>query len=505
MRTLELSELCEGIKNIFAITDIGLLSNILLEVCLRNDHRYMEAFSDFVQDLTVDWLQKVFEYYYAERKEKCQDYTPKSIAALCAATTQTMGDVVYDLCAGSGALTIQKWVHSPKKVFICEELDCRVIPILLFNMAIRNMRGYVLNRNALTLETVRIYEIISGERFSTIREIKEAPAIEASEVISNPPYNIKWDAPSPMFADERFFCRPIPPASNANFAFVLTAISRMTKDGKAAIVLPQGVLASDIEKDIREYLLDEGLLERVISLPEKMFENTSIGTCVLVFSRNNQTVKFYDCRKKAIQEQRKQNGQFGGASHENRTYVKNVNVLPESVIAAVCGACESLPGFSQEVAISDIKRNDSVIMPTRYIQIETEVIRHRPFEDIMADINRIANERSRVKITINESLAKQFGLYEVAELVASTDEAGLNSTFKLLGGKYEGKRYITISKAKNEFKLENQDKEVLSTLVNFILPMWKQHIFYLNQEENRLLAELRDAMLPELMNGNIIV
>ena len=45
----------------------------------------------------------------------------------------------------------------------------------------------------------------------------------------------------------------------------------------------------------------------------------------------------------------------------------------------------------------------------------------------------------------------------------------------------------------------------MSSLISFFLPMWKQHIFYLTQEENRLLAELRDAMLPELMSGKLEV
>ena len=61
---------------------------------------------------------------------------------------------------------------------------------------------------------------------------------------------------------------------------------------------------------------------------------------------------------------------------------------------------------------------------------------------------------------------------------------------------------MTLTKSK-ELKIENQDKEILSSLINFFLPMWKQHVFYLNQEENRLLAELRDAMIPELMNGKL--
>ena len=122
-----------------------------------------------------------------------------------------------------------------------------------------------------------------------------------------------------------------------------------------------------------------------------------------------------------------------------------------------------------------------------------------------ADINRIARERSVIKITCNETLAKQLGLYEVAQIETAKKDDGLNKTFELLGGRYESKRYITLSKKKNEFKVENQDEEVLSSLVNFFLPMWKQHMFYLNQEENRLLAELRDAMLPELMSGKLVV
>lgn len=504
---MELTQLCKEAKRIFNISDMSQLSDRLLDVCMKNDTDCMAEFCESVQDLTIDWLQKIFEYYYAERKEKCQDYTPKSIATLCSKATGGVGGVVYDLCAGSGALTIQKWRDNPTATFICEELDERVVPILLFNMAIRNMDGYVINRNALTMELYKCYRVESGEKFATISEAEASPDITADCIISNPPYNIKWDAPSPMFADSRFFGKPIPPSSNANYAFVMTALDRMAEDGRAAFVLPQGVLTAGNETEIRDYILSNGFLERVISLPGKMFENTSIGTCIMVFSRGNTTVKFYDLRKKASQEQREQNGQYGGASHENRTYTKTVNVIPDDVISAVCGKCDEVAEFSKEVPITEIIANDCILSPARYISFSEQESQHRPYADIMADINRISAERSRVKITINESLAKQFGLYEVAELAAQEQEnaEALNKTFELLGGKYESKRYITLSKAKNEFKFENQDKEFLSSMVNFILPMWKQHIFYLNTEENRLLAELRDAMLPDLMSGKLEV
>lgn len=482
---------------------LEILGSVLLS------ERKNEVLSSYVNlvdgDLSTDNLQKIFQYHYADRKEKCQDYTPKSIAKLCAAQTRTNGGVVYDLCAGSGALTIQKWAEDKTKAFICEELDERVIPILLFNMAVRNMSGYVINRNALTLETVKCFQLTRGEKFSDISEIFSSPIIEPDEIVSNPPYNIKWNAPVPLLADERFQGKPIPPSSNANFAFVMTALSRMKHDGRCAFVLPNGVLSSDVENEMREYLINSGWIERVITLPDKMFEATSIPTCVIVFSEGNKTVKFYDCRQKAVQEQRDQNGQFGGASHENRTYHKTVNVLPDDIISTVCGECENITEFSQEVGIEEIVNNDYILVPSRYITFEERENQHRPYTDIMADINRVLREKSMLKITVNEKLAKDIGLYDYAKACEKAENGYLSQTFEVLGGEFEpAKKYITLTKSR-EFKVESIDKENWSHLLRFFVLMWQEHMTYLNNEENRLLAELRDAALPDLMNGKIDV
>lgn len=499
---MELSVLKNKIWDIFHVQNDDLCSAVM---CAASDESAMSAYCNLVDgNLRTDELQKIFQYYYADRKYKCQDFTPQSIAKLCAAETETDGKFVYDLCAGSGALTIQKWVQNPNKTFICEELDERVIPLLMFNMSVRNMNGYIIHRNALTMDVFGCFRLVCGDRFSKITKIEEPPVIQADEIISNPPYNIGWDAPAPLLADDRFMNAPIPPASNANFAFVLTALSRMKSVGRCAFVLPCGVLSDDNEQEIRAWLVDSGTIERVILLPDKMFEGTSIATCVVVFSNGNHSVKFYDCRKMAEQEQRDQNGQFGGACHKNRTYHKTVNVLPDDLISGLCGFCDDIPGFSTEISNEKIAQNDYNLICSRYISFREQEIEHRPFADIMADINRIARERSVIKITCNEAFAKQIGLYEVAQLNYGENDESLNKTFELLGGHYNSRRYITITKNKT-FKIENQDKEIWSSLINFFIPMWKQHIFYLNTEENRLLGELRDAMLPELMSGKLSV
>lgn len=117
-------------------------------------------------------------------------------------------------------------------------------------------------------------------------------------------------------------------------------------------------------------------------------------------------------------------------------------------------------------------------------------------------------KKNIVKITVNETIAKDLGLQEIAELVKQGNQGieSQNVTYeKLLDAKIEKEDYISLTKNKNEFKFENKNKECLSSLFKILLPMWKQHIFYLNEQENILLAELRDAMLLELMSGKLTI
>lgn len=76
---------------------------------------------------------------------------------------------------------------------------------------------------------------------------------------------------------------------------------------------------------------------------------------------------------------------------------------------------------------------------------------------------------------------------------------------KIAGKKLEKCDYIQFTKNKNEFTFKNTSSEQISSILQIILTTWKQHIFFLNEEENRYLAELRDALLPDLMSGKIEV
>lgn len=161
-----------------------------------------------------------------------------------------------------------------------------------------------------------------------------------SVLISNPPYNIRWQ--QPMLAGmQPCFQYGVPPESNANFAFVLTGLEMITD--RAVYLLPNSVLSSGIkeEKEIRRNLVKHNLLSAVIALPGNMFESTSIPTCILVLDKHKDTqrITFIDLRDRAQAEIRDQNGQFGGASHTGRTYHKEINTLTQETMQEAFAVC----------------------------------------------------------------------------------------------------------------------------------------------------------------------
>ena len=503
---MELGELCKKALSIFGCESVSELGGKLYDAVMNGEIVKLTAFCDTVGDLTVDWLQRIFQYYEADRQEKKQDYTPKSIAKLCAALTETGGKTVYDICAGSGALTIQKWVKNPDKLFICEELDENVIPYLLFNMAVRNMNGYVINRDVLTMDCKNVYKLQSGDKFSTVSEIKNPPEIHADEIVSNPPFNISWNAPKPLFADERFK-DVIPPASNANFAFAMTALARMNKNGKAAFIFPCGVLTSKVEIECRKYLVDNGLIESVIELPDKMFECTGIATCVYVFSNNNNNkqVNMFNCRQVAEQEVREQNGQFGGKSHTNRTYQKTFNTLSDELIKKLCQKCEDIKEFSKPVQIETISDNKYTLAPCRYIEFDCSPEAHRKLQEIVDNINYITRMQNSCKLVINETIAKKVGFDIEAYKTEKQQSEETQKQMKGLNLDFEVSDYIQFTKNKNEFMFKCNDKEMLPDIFMHFLSIWKNQIALLNTMQNQYLTELRDALLPDLMSGKIDV
>ena len=169
---MELSELTEKMQTAFEITDIGKLSETLLGIVLTDDTSKYELFEDLVKTLDVDWLQMIFQYWLADRENKKQDYTPKSLALFLAKMITPEYGTVVDMCAGSGALTIQAWAENPNLEFECIEFDENVIPILLFNLAVRNIKATVRHQDVLSEDLFAVYTVEPREKYGKVMKIE---------------------------------------------------------------------------------------------------------------------------------------------------------------------------------------------------------------------------------------------------------------------------------------------------------------------------------------------
>jgi len=321
-------------------------------------------------------------------------------------------------------------------------------------------------------------------------------------VILNPPYNMRWNHPELAGFMPRYIgC--VPPESNANYAFVLSALEWCEE--RAVILLPNGVLTTDnrAEKEIRKMLIESNLVSAVIMLPDSMFVSTTIPTCILVFDKNKDTasVEMIDMRKEYVEEIRDQRGQVGSNAHTNRTYHKTFKVLTDEHISKAINAInqrQNIEGYCASASISQIRKEDYILTPSRYIEHPEAVTKHRPFADIAEDYNRIIKEKNRIKLTLNETVARRLGI--PVELYGKS--ADINSSFKMVGCTAETENYMHFTKSAL-IRIEIDTHQGLPYEIMDFLKAWSLNERKLNDRANVYLAEFRDAILPDLMNGKI--
>lgn len=170
-------------------------------------------------------------------------------------------------------------------------------------------------------------------------------------IIQNPPYSIKYDKKK---AQEQYDFRGAKPPQRADFLFLLDGLHQLSPDGQMAVLYPHGVLfRADGEKDIRRWIIEEGFLKAMISIPNNMFEATGIPTVLLLLDKKPKKdyvfmIDAHEC-----------------CAHENK---KNV-FYPEHVqkILNVLYEEKEVERFSRRVPISEIEDNDYNLNFLRYI------------------------------------------------------------------------------------------------------------------------------------------
>lgn len=374
----------------------GKLLNVLIDADSRE--RILRLINEKKDDEVIDVFRDMFQEEQSNRKELKQDYTPDGLSNLLAKLSGSTKNLA-DVCSGTGSLTVAFLKTHPEVEFVrCEEFSAQPIPFLLVNLALMNVDGEVVHGDSLTQEVFRVYKLKRSKSFSEI-QIADSPNIEIrfDTVISNPPYSLKWQPTN----DDRFEKYGLAPASKADFAFVLHALSLLKPSGNLFEILPHGVLFRGAkEGKIRERLLEDGLIDSVIGLPEKLFLNTSIPTVILNLKkeRNASDVLFIDA-----------SNEFKGGRKQNILEQANIERIID-----VYKFRKSVDRFACLCSLSDIKENDFNLNIPRYVDT------YEPKEPV--DLEQVFSEWLQVKKEISEVEEKLLDMF--SELVP-TDKSNV--------------------------------------------------------------------------------
>lgn len=386
------------INELFGVTESYQLPDMLTKLLFSN--RIDDIFEQYTKqqgDLSYDGFTNYFQEEHSNRKAMMQDFTPKELAALVARIAGTNAHSCLDICAGTGGLTIALHNIAPSCVFFCEELSKRALPLLLFNLAVRNIPAYVTNKDILSGEVFGVWQIIPGERFGTVVPAGQVPETAVDVCITNPPYSLKYEFDYKN-ADERFREYGCPPKQFADFAFVLHGMNRLKETGHIVAILPHGVLfRGNREADIRRKMVEKGNIHAIIGLPDNLFLNTGIPVAVVVFGKESAgRVVFLD-------------GSKGFKKVGKINQIRNEDV--EKILSALA-SCDDIAKYSHIATRKEIEDNGGNLNISRYV----DTYEPPPPIDIIAVTKELLEIR-RERAVLEEKICKM-----ISDMVAVDEQ-----------------------------------------------------------------------------------
>lgn len=300
----------------------------------------------------IDFLNSVsFEQSSVEVFQKCSFYlslqdrfsfeTPASLALLSKELlTNTSFETLYDPAIGSGSLAY--------------EVSQAHQDVLIYGQEI-NRQALNQCRMLLTL-TGRIHELAYLKEGHTLIDPKHVEGTTLQKfdcIVCQPPFGLKDWGMEQVMADARFH-RGVPPRSSADFAFMTQVVESLNETGKAVMIVPSGVLFRESrEGDIRKQLIEENLVETVISLPGNMLYGTALPVNIVIFDKQKKTNDIFFMNATSFVE-------------KNRT----LNTLLEQSIKEIgqlYHTREERQEVSKLVSLEQVQENRYNLMVERYV------------------------------------------------------------------------------------------------------------------------------------------
>ena len=371
-----------GIKEAYKMSDV-LLTKLLDE---KQRNKLFDEFMNIGESLDHDWFVDYFQEEHGDRKNLKQDFTPDSVCTISNGMLKK-GNTLLDMCSGTGALTLKNWQKENREEYKLIEFSERTVPTLLFNLAIRNIDATVYNGDALTREVFKAYKLTSSERYSAIELIETDMEFKVDDVITNPPYSLKWDYEEFTKDEARFKEYGLPPKTKSDYAFILDGLSRLKENGVVVAIVPHGVLfRGSAEGKIRQKLIEDNLIDTIVGLPEKLFMNTGIAVCIVKLQKNRESkdIYFVDASKEFIKQNK-------------------LNYMTDKHIETVLGALNlrrDIDKLSHLASFEEVKENGFNLNISRYVDTFEPP---KPI-DIIAVTNEIKETCKEIKETDKQIL-----------------------------------------------------------------------------------------------------
>ena len=234
-------------------------------------------------DLLGDAYEYLMRHFATESgKSKGQFYTPAEVSRILAKIVgineeTQVNQAVYDPTCGSGSLLLKASVEAPNGLTIYgQEMD---------------QSTWALSKMNMILHGAQQADIAHDNTLSSPFFKNDQGGLKTFDfAVANPPFSVKsWtNGFSPENDEYDRFAYGIPPAKNGDYAFLLHIIKSLKSTGKAAVILPHGVLfRGNAEEAIRKNLIDQGLIKGVIGLPANLFYGTGIPACIIIIDKEH--------------------------------------------------------------------------------------------------------------------------------------------------------------------------------------------------------------------------
>lgn len=356
-----------------------------------------------------DILGRVYEYFLgrfasAEGKGGGEFFTPQSVVKLLVEMLEPYKGRVYDPCCGSGGMFVQseKFVEAHggqtnDLAIYGQESNPTTWRLCKMNLAIRGIEGNLGLHNADTFHS------------DLHKDLK------ADFILANPPFNIS-DWGGEKIKDDVRWKYGVPPAGNANYAWIQHIIHHLAPTGIAGYVLANGSLSSNTsgEGEIRKNLIKQGLVDCIVAMPSQLFYTTQIPACLWFVSREryrahlpagrqefrnrHDEILFIDARKMGLMVTRK-NRELTDADIQKISGVYHAWRM-------ISGKYEDVKGFCKAAKIAEVEKNGFVLTPGRYVGSDYVEEDDGVFEEKMARLTKELSVQFKQSKELEEGIKK---------------------------------------------------------------------------------------------------